>query len=335
MPFLWVIFEKKALQTRDFLCIHYNFDMMTLRRSLPPINALVVFEVAARHQNLTAAGAELCIAASAVSRHVATVERETGLSLFIRNGNRLELTAAGQRLSDAIGAGLGHVRDVLASLKQRESKRILTIACSHDLAQIWLMPRFRELADHIGDRQVRVMTAASYEGFDAPDIDLSIRFGDGKWPGFTAAHLFDEEGFPICAPELLARHPELFNAAPRMLMRFPLLRLASEDTIGLKWADWLSYQGVKLPVVSGPMFSTFSLLLLELVAARGIALGYTNIVDQLIIDRRIVRLSERSIRTGLGFYLVYREPAPIPIETLIHVFRKGLAQQGVNQDLIG
>jgi LysR family transcriptional regulator, glycine cleavage system transcriptional activator len=310
--------------------------MLTLRRSLPPINALVVFEVAARHQNLTAAGAELCIAASAVSRHVATVERETGLSLFRRNGNRLELTAAGQRLADAIGAGLGHVRDVLTSLKQRESERTLTIACSHDLAQIWLMPRFRELAEHIGDRQVRVITAASYESFDAHDIDLSIRFGDGKWPGFTAAHLFDEEGFPICAPEFLARHPELLNAPPKVLMSFPLLRLASEETIGLKWADWLSHQGVKLPVVTGPVFSTFSLLLLELVAARGIALGYQHIVDQLFIDRRIVRLSGRSIRTGLGFYLVYREPEPIPIEALVHVLRKGLdAQQGIGQDVTG
>jgi LysR family transcriptional regulator, glycine cleavage system transcriptional activator len=307
--------------------------MMTLRRSLPPINALVVFEVAARHQNLTAAGAELCIAASAVSRHVATVERETGLSLFTRNGNRLELTAAGQRLADAIGAGLGHVRDVLGSLKQRESKRTLTIACSHDLAQIWLMPRFRELAEYIDDRQVRVITATTYEGFDAPDIDLSIRFGDGKWPGFTAAHLFDEEGFPVCAPELLARHPELANAPPHVLTRFPLLRLASEETIGLKWADWLSEQGVKLPVVSGPMFSTFSLLLLELVAARGIALGYEHIVDQLFIDRRIVRLSDQSVRTGLGFYLVYREPAAIPIERLIQVCRKGLARQGTSQGI--
>ena len=306
---------------------------MTLRRSLPPLNALVVFEVAARHQNLTAAGAELCIAASAVSRHVAAVERETGLTLFKRHGNRLELTAAGQRLADAIGAGLGHVRDVLSSLKQRETHATLTIACSHDLAQNWLMPRFREFAECIHDRQLRVITAATYEGFDAPDIDLSIRFGSGKWPGFKAVHLFDEEGFPICAPELLARHPELLNAPPEVLMKFPLLRLASEETIGLKWADWLSDQGVKLPVITGPMFPTFSLLLLELVAARGIALGYKHILDQLLADRRIVRLSDRSVRTGLGFYVVYREPEPIAIEALIHVFRKEAGSQNTGRNI--
>ncbi len=297
---------------------------MTLRRTLPPMNALVVFEVAARHRNLTAAGAELCIAASAVSRHVATVERETGLILFKRNGNRLELTAAGQRLADAIGAGLGHMREVLFSLKQRESNRTLTIACSHDLAQYWLMPRFRELAERIDDRQLRVINAASYENFDASDIDLSIRFGDGKWPGFTAVHLFAEEVFPICAPALLERHPELRNAPPQVLIKFPLLRLASEEIIGLRWVDWLSDQGVKLPVVTGPVFSTFSLLLLELVAARGIALGYKNVVDQLLVDRRIVRLSDRAMRSGLGVYAVFRDSESNPIRTMIDVFRKSI-----------
>jgi len=288
------------------------------------MNALVVFEVAARHRNLTAAGAELCIAASAVSRHVATVERETGLTLFRRNGNRLELTAAGQRLADAIGAGLGHMREVLFSLKQREGSRTLTIACSHDLAQHWLMPRFRELAELIDDRQLRVITAGTYDSFDASDIDLSIRFGDGKWPGFTAVHLFAEEVFPICAPGLLEKNPELRNAPPQVLMKFPLLRLASEETMGLRWVDWLSDQGARLPVVTGPVFSTFSLLLLELVAARGIGLGYQYVVDQLLVDRQIVRLSDRAVRSGLGVYAVFRDSESIPIRTMIEVFRKSI-----------
>jgi LysR family glycine cleavage system transcriptional activator len=288
------------------------------------MNALVVFESAARHCNLTAAGAELCIAASAVSRHVATVERETGLVLFIRKGNRLELTSTGRRLADAVGAGLGHMRDVLASLKQRDVNRTLTIACSHDLAQNWLMPRFRELAHLLKDWKLRVITAASYEDFDAGDIDLSIRFGDGNWPGFTAVYLFAEEAFPICAPALLERHPELENASPRTLMKFPLLRLASEDTVGVSWARWLRDQGEMLPLVTGPVFSTFSLLMLELVAERGIALGYQHIVDQLFLDRRIVRLSERSVKSGLGFYAVFRETESIPIQMIIDLFRKGI-----------
>jgi len=107
-------------------------------------------------------------------------------------------------------------------------------------------------------------------------------------------------------------------------MKFPLLRLASEETIGVSWADWLRDQGETLPLVTGPVFSTFTLLLLELVAERGVALGYSHIVDQLILDRRIVRLTDRSVKSGLGFYAVFRESESIPIQTMIELFRKGI-----------
>ncbi len=164
-------------------------------------------------------------------------------------------------------------------------KRIIVSAYQH-LATSLLLVTLNTIAGLLSDWKLRVITAASYEDFDAGDIDLSIRFGSGNWPGFMIVHLFAEEGFPICAPALLDRHPELMNASPRTLMKFPLLRLASEGTIGLKWSDWLRDQGETLPIVTGPVFPTFALLLLELVAERGVALGYRHILDQQMLDKR-------------------------------------------------
>jgi LysR family transcriptional regulator, glycine cleavage system transcriptional activator len=298
--------------------------MLPLRRSLPPVNALLVFEAAARHGNLTAAGAELCIAASAVSRHVANLERQTGLVFFIRSGNRLELTAAGRRLAEAVSAGMGHVRDVLADLKQKAAKQTFTIGCSYDLAHSWLMPRFREIAELVVHRQLRVVTSDSYENFDSADVDLSVRYGNGRWPGFSVVHLFDEEAFPICSPALLDRHPELLNASPDIFMKFPLLQLTTDEKVGLKWADWLRDQGAELPVVNGPAFANYSLLLLELVAGRGLGLGYAHIVDQLLLDRRIVRLSDRSIRSDHAMYAVFREADSSPIKTVVGLLQRSI-----------
>jgi DNA-binding transcriptional LysR family regulator len=291
--------------------------MVTLRRSLPPLNALVVFEAAARHGNLTAAGAELCIAASAVSRHVANLERDTGLTLFVRAGNRLGLTPAGKRLAEAVAAGMGHVRDVLSEIKRRAATRTLTIGCSFDMAHSWLMPRFRRIAELVVDRQLRVITSDTYENFDSPEVDLSVRYGDGNWPGLAAVHLFAEECFPICAPGLLARHPELKDASVDTLSKFPLLQLTTDDWAGLKWSDWLRELGAELPVVKGPVFANYSLLLLELVAGRGLAMGFAHIVDELLADGRIVRLSDRSIRSGLGMYAVYRQSDSEQIQSVV------------------
>ncbi|WP_352468572.1 LysR family transcriptional regulator [Mesorhizobium sp. M0119] len=52
--------------------------MHTLRTSLPLLNAVVIFLGAARNGGLTAASEELNIAQSAVSRHVANLERQLG-----------------------------------------------------------------------------------------------------------------------------------------------------------------------------------------------------------------------------------------------------------------
>jgi LysR family glycine cleavage system transcriptional activator len=66
--------------------------MKTLKASLPLLNAMVAFEATARRGNLTAAAEELAIAQSAVSRHIANLEKRLSLDLLARKGNRVSLT---------------------------------------------------------------------------------------------------------------------------------------------------------------------------------------------------------------------------------------------------
>ena len=71
-----------------------------MRRNLPPLNALLAFEAAARHGNFTRAAEELSVAQPAVTRHISNVESWIGARLFTRRGSRIELTGEGQRLAE-------------------------------------------------------------------------------------------------------------------------------------------------------------------------------------------------------------------------------------------
>ena len=287
----------------------------------------MVFEVAARHGNLTHAANELCIAQSAVSRHVSNLEQQVGFPLFRREGNRLELTEAGYRLSDAIGIGLGHIRQVLTVLQQKSRDRVFTIACTYDMAHSWLMPRFSSLAKVAEGYQLRLITSDSYADFDAPDVDVSVRLGQGNWEEHASVRLFDEEAFPICSATLLKQHPDLAGASPERLMEFPLLQLTSDRVVGISWEQWLCNHGASFPVVEGPVFSNYTLMLFELLAGHGIGLGYANIVDQYCADGRIVRLTQDSIRSGFCMYAVYKTPTLSPVTDAVISWLQESARQ--------
>ena len=68
---------------------------MNPRRLTPSMSLLIAFEAAARHCSFTKAADELALTQSAVSRQVQALESQLEVSLFKREGRRIELTAAG------------------------------------------------------------------------------------------------------------------------------------------------------------------------------------------------------------------------------------------------
>ena len=92
--------------------------MLNLRKILPPVNSLVVFEAAARHMSFTKAAGELGVSQAAVSRQIQALERHTGRTMFRRLHRALRLTPEGEQLQAAVTMGLRHIAETAQSLRR-------------------------------------------------------------------------------------------------------------------------------------------------------------------------------------------------------------------------
>jgi len=280
---------------------------MSFKQDLPLLNALAVFESAARTQSFTAAANELHIAQSAVSRHVSNLEQYFQLELFRRHGKRIELTSQGRRLADAVRIGLGHIRVVLNELRREKQAKIITIACSYDFAYLWLMPRFGILRAELPDHELRLLASHRYADFDAEDVDVSIRFGQrSDWPDATCIKLFGEEAFPVCSPAFLEANPELRGGSAAALRKAPLLQAEQR---GINWRTWFTHEDQTPPKPKGPVFSNYHGVLYETLAGRGVALGWAHMLGDLLQRGSLVRLTEESIESDSAYFAVHRGAA--------------------------
>jgi LysR family glycine cleavage system transcriptional activator len=286
--------------------------MKTLKTSLPLLNAMVVFEAAARHGGLTPAAQELNIAQSAVSRHVANLERQLSVALFVRKGNRVAITGAGMALAGAIRDGLTTIRQAVEDLTERDSDTFV-IGCSHDLAQAWLMPRFSLVTSLVANGRVLLQTSNDYRDFDQPEVAVSIRFGEAEqWPGLVAEKLFDGEWFPVCAPAFLARYPALATEVPEAFLGVPLLHQATPPGAIDSWQSWIG-TGRKL---EGPRFTSYMSMIHETIAGRGAALAWAGFADEQLRLGQLVRLTRASRRHAGSFHVVTRKNAGPTVRTV-------------------
>ena len=78
-------------------------------RRLPPLNALRVFEVAARTSSYAEAGVELGLTHGAVSRQITALESWLGQRLFVRTGRRMAATPAARAFAAEVSLSLDRI----------------------------------------------------------------------------------------------------------------------------------------------------------------------------------------------------------------------------------
>ncbi len=279
--------------------------MPSPRRKLPSMTALPVFEAAARSLSFTKAANELCVTQAAVSRQIASLESSMGVKLFERSHRKITLTPAGQQLQNATTIALDIIEN--SSRKIQSSyyrKASVTIAADASMAYRWLLPNFEKFHRQHPDIPVNISTCEHEEDCLKPDVDITLLYGNGHWPGFHAKRIINEVVFPVCHPDYLQHHPITSLAD---LVEHELLDLVGERWDWVGWQQWLLAMDIpiKKPLKT-TIFNSFPLLTEATLQGSGIGLGWDKLVDDLLANGKLVRPFTAALTTDRGYYILRR-----------------------------
>jgi LysR family glycine cleavage system transcriptional activator len=202
-----------------------------------PVNALRVFEAAARLGSFTQAGEELGIGQTAVSYQIKLLEELIGTPLFVRRPRYVRLTETGERLSVKATQAFNILRDALAEVENAPDTA-LVIDSTPTFASQWL-------ARHLGTFQlrhprlaVRLTSRETLVDFSRDLVDVAIRGGRGDWPGLDCHRLMPVDFTPMLSPALAEKVGGLHE--PADLLKLPIL-----DTEDPWWRLWFDAAGVE------------------------------------------------------------------------------------------
>jgi LysR family glycine cleavage system transcriptional activator len=269
-----------------------------MARRLPPLNGLKAFEAAARSESFTRAAEELNVTQGAISHQVKALEDTLGLKLFRRERQRLIITEAGRDYLAVIRDAFDRIAVGTERLLQRRESGVLTVSTSPDFAAEWLVNRLSRFAESCPGVDLRVAAATHYVDFARDDVDVAIRHGDGHWPGLDVERLYSERLFPVCSPKLVAGRNRITKVAD--LLKFPLLRL--EDA--KNWIRLFEAAGVNVTVGPGPVLNRASMLIDAAIDGQGIALTRTALAAWDLVNGRLVRPVDVSLRMANTYWIV-------------------------------
>ena len=280
-----------------------------------PLNALRMFDAAARHLNLTRAADELCVTQAAVSQHIRNLEECLGKPLFRRLPRGLALTDEGHALWPAVAESFARIEHSLQQVAEPRPREVLTVGVVGTFAIGWLIPRLGQFQQQHPYIDLRLLTHNNRVDLAGEGLDAAVRFGDGAWQGTRAELLLRAPLTPMCTPALAQRLRQPADLAGQTLLRSYRLQ---------EWESWFATLDQSAPLARGAMFDS-SLTLAEAAAqGAGVALLPARMFQHLLQQGRLVRPFEQEVDTGAYWLTHLRSRAP---SAALKTFRQWLLAQ--------
>lgn len=266
---------------------------------LPPLNAVRVFEAAARHLSFTKAAEELGMTQAAASYQIKILEERIGAALFLRGTRQVSLTDIGQKLAPQVSESFNLLKNAFAS-SQQDAEEILSISVLPTFAAQWLAMRLGTFQLAHPNLAVRMDSSNDLVDFTRAPVDIAIRTGTNPSTEGLVYHLLLKADFtPMLSPALAA--PETIRTAADLL-QLPLLS-ASDPW----WTQWFTEAGIttKRPIKPSTLMGAQTYEAIAATAGQGVAILTPALYQRNVAEGRLYQPFTQKSYDGMGYWLAY------------------------------
>jgi DNA-binding transcriptional LysR family regulator len=292
--------------------------MILPRRHLPSLSGLLALEAVDRLGTATVAAAELNLTPGAISRALQEVEAQLGVTLLIRDRQRLRLTPAARAYVADARRALGVLGQAALRLRAGNGGESLSLAILPAFGMHWLAPRLREFRSAHPGVALTLTTRLRPFDLEAEGFDAAIHYGRADWPGADHLLLMEEEVQAVCAPALLPASV----LGPGDLLALPLLQIESRTG---DWGRWFAAQRMAGQRPGGMLFDQFATMQQAAVHGLGVALLPTFLIAEDVAAGRLVPAWGGPVRAAGSYWLVW--PKGVPLRPAMEAFRGWVAGQ--------
>ena len=318
VPSAGIVRQCKTVQQPNY-SLPAQAALMVDAPRLPSLIAIRAFETAARHGSFAKAAAELGTSAASVSYHVRRLEQQTGLRLFRRYPQRLELTDVGATLATTVSEAFAALRAAFVKGVEHHETR-LSLTTLPTLGTSWLTPRLGLFRARHPEMALELEISPTLYDLSEGHFDAAIRNGLGRWPGLKSIELFPSIFMPLCSPALKSAAAGLGD--PRRRLEVPLL--GRQDWWAL-WYQALGHPNVELGNRFGANLSAEHLDAAMAIAGHGITMGSPLLFSNEIAAGSLVLAHDAVASEGRAFWFVY--PLALERSTKIARFKHWLCEQ--------
>ena len=276
---------------------------------LPPLNGLRAFEAAARCGSFVLAGQELGVSSAAVSLQVKNLEAHLGKKLFVRSGNRISLTDAGENIYPTIARAFAQISESAQFVRGSRRARQLTISTLPSLSELWLLPKTLDFRKkHKIPVEIRVQQDPI--DFTRDSIDIRFTYGSTFYSDHKEIILFRDEAIPVCSPAIWERYRDPHRTLERVPDAFLIHNkwgpsYSSEPS----WKEWRAKAQLKAPEFtdSGLVISDTSLAISAAKKGAGFALVPSTLVRCDLATGSLLAPSKISIPMKKDYVCVFPE----------------------------